>query len=159
LPRGSRLALACLIALGGGCGLPRDANGTLDRVRGGALRVGVGEHPPWVVATGSEPSGIEPELVKRLAKELGARPIYRRASESELLEALDRGQLDLVVGGLRDDSPWRGRVALTRPYYTEESTGEAHVFALASGENGWLVHLERFLAREGPAVVHAMVPR
>jgi ABC-type amino acid transport substrate-binding protein len=97
------------------------------------------------------PSGIEPELVNRLARELGARPVYRHASESELLEALDRRELDLVVGGLREDSPWRGRVALTRPYFTEKDSA-GHVFATAAGENGWLVHVERFLAREGEQV-------
>jgi ABC-type amino acid transport substrate-binding protein len=149
----ARHVLVSLCAIAGACSLPRDAEGTLGRVRGGELRVGIGEHPPWVVTAGPEPTGIEAELVKRLAKELGAHPIYRRASESELLEALDRRQLDLVVGGLREDSPWRGRVALTRPYFTDARAGTGHVFATAAGENGWLVHLERFLAREGPAVV------
>ena len=33
----------------GGCDLPRDTHGTLDRVRGDTLRVGVTEAPPFVV--------------------------------------------------------------------------------------------------------------
>jgi polar amino acid transport system substrate-binding protein len=153
----TRIVLAVLVVLSGGCDLPRDAAGTLDRVRDHELRVGVEEHPPWVVMTATGPAGIEPELVGRLAHGIGARPVYRRGSESELLEALDRRELDLVVGGLREDSPWRGRVALTRPYYVEKDASAGHVFATAAGENGWLVHVERFLAREGRLVAARIV--
>jgi ABC-type amino acid transport substrate-binding protein len=153
----ARLVFATLVVLNLGCNLPRDADGTLDRVRGHVLRVGVVEHPPWVVMTGDTPSGIEPELVNRLARELGARPMYRRGSESELLEALERRELDLVLGGLRDDSPWRTRVALTRPYFTERDSSAGRVFAAAPGENGWLVHVERFLMRNGRLVASRIV--
>ena len=153
----ARLFVAGLLVCTGGCGLPRDADGTLERVRGGELRVGAGEHAPWVITTDRAPAGIEPELVNRLARQLGAYPTYRRASESELLDALERGQLDLVVGGLLEDSPWRGRVALTRPYFRDDTSRVGHVFATPSGENGWLVYVERFLAREGPVVARSQV--
>ena len=39
--------------------LPRDPEGTLERVRHGALRVGLVENPPWVVRTAGEPQGAE----------------------------------------------------------------------------------------------------
>ena len=61
------LALAC-------GSLPRDPKGTLRRVQGGRLRVGLVEHPPWVVRTEGEPAGAEVELVRALAAELGATP-------------------------------------------------------------------------------------
>jgi ABC-type amino acid transport substrate-binding protein len=128
------------------CGVPRDADHTLDRVRGHELRVGVTDHPPWVELHGDAVSGVEPSLVSELARGLGSRATFRRGSESELLKALHRGQLDLVAAGLDDTSPWKGRVALTRPYFTESATGTKHVLAVRAGENAWLVHVEIFLA-------------
>ena len=145
-PSFSRAFRACCLALLSSCGIPRDADHTLDRVRGGELRVGVSEHPPWTVVRDQQMDGIEPRLVAELARGLGARPRWRRGAESELLDALHRRELDLVVGGLTDDSPWKGRVAFTRPHFTDTLAGRARVFALSPGENAFLVHVERFLA-------------
>jgi polar amino acid transport system substrate-binding protein len=138
-------ACSCLIALAS-CGLPRDSNHTLDHVRGGELRVGVTEHPPWVAIRQGQMDGIEPHLIEELARELGARPVWRRGAESEILEALHRRELDIVAGGLTADSPWKGQVAFTHPYFTDTATGRARVFAVSPGENAFLVHVERFLA-------------
>jgi ABC-type amino acid transport substrate-binding protein len=134
-----------------GCGVPRDADHTLDRVRGRELRVGVTERAPWVELHDDVVSGVEPSLVSELAQGLHTRTTFRRGSESELLEALQRGELDLVAAGLTDGSPWKGHVALTKPYYTDSSTGEKHVLAVRAGENAWLVHLETFLAGHRPS--------
>ncbi|MFL5604858.1 MAG: transporter substrate-binding domain-containing protein [Gemmatimonadaceae bacterium] len=129
-----------------GCGVPRDSDRTLERVRGSELRVGVTDHPPWVEVNDHLVSGVEPALVSELARRLRTRAAFHRGSESELLEALRRGDLDLVAAGLDDRSPWKGRVALTRPYLTDATTGAKHVLAVRSGENAWLVHVETFLA-------------
>lgn len=128
------------------CGMPRDADHTLERVRGRELRVGVTDHPPWVALHDTVVSGIEPSLVSDLAHGLRSRTAFRRGSESELLDALRRGELDLVAAGLDDESPWKGRVALTKPYRTDSTTGAKHVLAVRAGENAWLVHVEIFLA-------------
>jgi polar amino acid transport system substrate-binding protein len=140
------LFAGCCIAALPGCGLPRDSDHTLDRVHGGELRVGVTEHAPWVTIHDGRIEGIEPRLIEELARGLGARPVWRRGAESEILEALHRRELDIVAGGLTDDSPWRGQVAFTHPYFTDTATGRAHVFAVSLGENAFLVHVERFLA-------------
>jgi polar amino acid transport system substrate-binding protein len=102
------------------CDLPRDPNGTLARVRGGTMRVGVFERRPWTTlpANGGA-GGLEGALVAELARELGARIEWVRATESQLLEALKMRDLDIVIGGLTDDSPWAQHVAFTRPFYTD----------------------------------------
>lgn len=98
---------------------PRDPEGTLDRVRGGVLRVGVSESPPWTrVFDDGSVSGVEAVLVRRLAERLDARVRWRPGSESDLMAALEAGALDLVVGGLGSASPWQQQVALTTPYTT-----------------------------------------
>jgi ABC-type amino acid transport substrate-binding protein len=140
--RGGLLVAAAAMA----CGVPRDADHTLERVRGRELRVGVTDHPPWVELHDTLVSGVEPSLVRDLAVGLRTRAAFRRGSESQLLEALHRGELDLVAAGLNDGSPWKGHVALTKPYHTDTASGEKHVLADRAGENAWLVHVETFLA-------------
>jgi hypothetical protein len=139
-----RSPILALLALASACGLPRDTNGSLDRARGGVLRVGVADHPPWDSVTAGTVSGLEPRIIDALAATIGATPTWRRGAESELLAALERHELDIVAAGLTDDSPWNGRVAFTKPYRTDQSGG-AHVLALAAGENALLVLVERYL--------------
>jgi len=110
---------AALLSFAGGCTWPQDAGTTLDDVRGGVLRVGVSEDPPWThVADDGTPTGAEVRLAQRLAQRLGARIQWCPGSESALMPALKDRVLDLVVGGLDAAAPWTAEVSLTRPYVT-----------------------------------------
>jgi polar amino acid transport system substrate-binding protein len=114
------LALVFACACASACGsLPRDPEGTLRRVRGGRLRVGLVENPPWVVRGQGEPAGAEVELVRRMAAELGATPEWVWGGEQQHMEALERYELDLLVGGLTQETPWSKYVGLTAPYFEE----------------------------------------
>ncbi|SCL26307.1 polar amino acid transport system substrate-binding protein [Micromonospora pallida] len=102
-----------------GCRWPRDTGTTLDDVRGGVLRVGVSEAPPWTrVADDGMVTGAEARLVQRLADRLDARVEWYPGSESTLMAALKDRVLDLVVGGLDAKAPWTREASLTRPYVT-----------------------------------------
>jgi polar amino acid transport system substrate-binding protein len=146
-----RTFLATTLPLAIACGLPRDPQGTLDRVRGGTLRVGFVVDTPWVVAAGAGAGGIEGAIAADLARGLGARIAWAHASETSLLQALHEGSLDLVIAGLTKESPWAAKVSLTRPYYIDTTVvrGEPaevpHVVAVRPGENAWQVHVERML--------------
>jgi polar amino acid transport system substrate-binding protein len=109
------VALALILA---GCGIPRDPEGTLERVDGGVMRVGVTEAPPWVELSAQEPDGIEVRLVEQFAEELDARIEWVEGSEQELFGALKERDLDLVIGGLTSDTPWSAEAAVTHPYLT-----------------------------------------
>lgn len=100
------------------CQYPRDPDGTLNRIEdGGVMRVGVSESDPWVLLEGDEPSGgAEIELVRRFARDLGARIEWVQGSEEQLVEAIKEGQADLLIAGLSAKSRWKKDVALTRPY-------------------------------------------
>ena len=152
----SRLVLAA-VALVTACGLPRDPNGTLERVRGGVLRVGAVDEAPWVVRhADGRPRGVEVALVEALAERLGAELRWNHGGETRLMAALGRFELDLVIGGLDADSPYRDEVGLTRPYY--EGDDRPHVFAAPPGENAWLMTLEGFL-REQELALPALLAR
>jgi polar amino acid transport system substrate-binding protein len=113
------LVVAALLAVGAaGCGIPRDPEGTLDRVRGGTLRAGITASEPWTTLEGGRPGGVEVELVEQFAHELGAKVEWVDGSEAELIGALEVRELDLVVGGLTADTPWQSKAAITRSYAT-----------------------------------------
>ncbi|HJU69829.1 MAG TPA: transporter substrate-binding domain-containing protein [Gemmatimonadaceae bacterium] len=140
------------------CGLPRDPDRTLERVRGGVVRIGVAESRPWVIVTPTGAEGVEPVLAKAIADSLGATIEWIRKSESELLTDLSERKLDLVIGGLTHDSPWKTKIALTKPFYEDPRTKKKHVMAAPPGENAWLVFVERQLRRHQhtiPALVRS----
>lgn len=139
------LALASLVACGS---IPRDPDGTLERVRAEQLlRVGASPAEGSVAFEGDSASGREAELAVDFAEELGAEVSWTLGGEGELVAAMERGELDLLVGGLQADSPWADKVSLTRPYRESTELDETikHVLAVPLGENAMLVRLERFL--------------
>lgn len=131
---------------------PADPHGTLDRVAGGELRVGVSHSPPSTSLESTPPTGHEVDLVNEYARTLNAHVTWTPGGEEELVNQMKNGQLDLIIGGLTKDSPWDKDVGLTRPY--AESTDQfgdtqKHVMAVPNGENAFLLNLESFLATHG----------
>lgn len=108
---------ALLLLVAAACGLPRDPEGTLDRVRGGVMRVGVIEHEPWVLLRDGDPTGAEVALVEGFAGAHDAEVRWVEGPEERLFPALEHRELDLVVGGLTRGNPWTGRLEPSRPYF------------------------------------------
>ena len=149
--------------------------GTLDRVEGGTMRVGVSDNEPWVNLDGSEPTGVEPEIVRRFAERLDAEVHWVQGDSEELVEALEGGQLDVVVAGFTRTSQYKRKVALTRPYVDtelllahppgQEMPDEDHdakvaveadsqAAALLDHKTGYgLLELDSLEAHDGPALV------
>lgn len=100
------------------CGIPRDPDGTVARVKGGMMRVGVIAAAPRIASDDTEPVVWEESLIREFAAEMGARIEWIRGPEAELMDALKEHQLDLVIGGLTQSTPWGEHVALTNPYHT-----------------------------------------
>ncbi|MGH2685851.1 MAG: transporter substrate-binding domain-containing protein [Actinomycetota bacterium] len=108
--------LAALMLLPAACGIPRDPEGTLERVRGGVMRVGITANDPWTIAEG--PSGVEVALTEELAGDLDAEIDWVEGGHAELFSALEQRELDLVIGGFAADDPWGSKVTFTQPYFT-----------------------------------------
>ena len=85
------------------------------------MRVGITENPPWTVLSGAEPSGVEVEIIERLADGLEAEISWFEGSEEELFGALKLGTLDLVIGGLGAKNPYAAEASLTHPYLTTQA--------------------------------------
>jgi polar amino acid transport system substrate-binding protein len=85
------------------------------------MRVGITPAEPFVqLNDAGDPTGVEVELVQRFAETLDARVEWVTGSETDLMEALAGGQLDLVIAGLTRQSEWERVAALTRPYLTTQ---------------------------------------
>ena len=113
------LLVLSVVAQFGCASLPRDPKETLRQLQSRPIRVGLVEHPPWVVRTNDEPAGVEVDLIRNFASQLGTTPDWHWGGEQEQMEALEHYQLDVVLGGLTDETPWRKYVGITRPYFEE----------------------------------------
>ena len=101
-----------------GCGIPRDPEGPLDRVRGTTMHEGVKDNPPWVELDELDLEARRYALAERFAAGIEAEIEWIEGSEEELFAALEVHELDLVVGGITSVSPWASVAALTHPYLT-----------------------------------------
>lgn len=147
---------ALLLAVGlAGCGggYPADIDGTLERVRGHELVVGVAEDLPHLeVADDGGISGEEAEILAGYAEHLGAELVVTQGSETDIVAMLDRGEIDIAAGGFPDDTAWSSDAAVTRPYgkgVDGEGKEEKLVFLLKLGENAFLGDFERYLRDAG----------
>jgi polar amino acid transport system substrate-binding protein len=114
--------VALVLALCGCEDFPKDANRTLERIRGGEpLRVGWVRAEPWVrLSETGEPAGIEPDLIRAWAEGLSVRIEWVSGSETQLVTALQENAIDLAVAGLTADAPWGAKIGQTQPYLTTE---------------------------------------
>ncbi|GAA4907110.1 transporter substrate-binding domain-containing protein [Tessaracoccus lubricantis] len=151
-----RLVSAGLVVLVAGCSepeYPRDPEDTLVRAIDGGLTVGVSAHPPHVeVSDEGEVTGPEADIVTGWAESIGAEVEWVEGAESELMEKIKLGELDMVVGGLAATVPWTTHAALTRPYGTTTGPDGKQVklvLATRMGENALLSSVERYFIEEG----------
>lgn len=134
-----------------GCGLtvPADPYGTLDTVTGGELRVGATSEPGLVDVSTPTPTGPLPELATAFAETLDADTTWSVGSEETLVGMLETGDLDLVIGGFTDETPWVEHAGATRGYKGIDGAGDRSLVMLVPpGENAFLSDLERFLDEE-----------
>jgi polar amino acid transport system substrate-binding protein len=111
-PRASAPALAAAQAPAGG--------GRLQQiVASGSLRVGLsGDQPPFnMTARDGRVIGFEVDVVKALGEALGLEVQLVRRPFDELLPALERGELDLVMSGVTITAERNARVAFVGPYF------------------------------------------
>jgi polar amino acid transport system substrate-binding protein len=90
----------------------RDATGASS----GTLRVGVApNYPPVVYEVDGEIVGIEADLAQLVGRALGRKIVYRSYPFPELLDALDRGEIDVVMSGLSITPERSARVLFCDP--------------------------------------------
>jgi len=152
------LTALLMVVLVGCVDIPADPKGSLERIRGGVLNVGISLAPGLVAGTEREPSGPLVELVHDYAASINATPNWTLRSEEQLVVFLEEETLDLAVGGFTPDTPWMDRVGVTRPFTLEPTTPvpgtealeapHEFVMLLQPGENALISSVEEFLDEE-----------
>ena len=105
-----RLLLLLVVLAGSACT-------TQGGPRGRALRVGVAPtYPPVIFEQDGEIVGIEADLARGIGARLGRRIVFERLGEDELLDGLERGEIDIVMSGLSITPEREGRVRFVAPY-------------------------------------------
>jgi hypothetical protein len=135
------IASGMLLLTAAGCHqIPRDPEGTLDRVRAErAFRVGL-------ISSGDQRNGRarEQAFIGRVAAAADARPVLMEGAAEPLLIELEEGRLDLVIGMVSPKSPWMKDVAILRPLAETRSEPKLLLVPIArNGENRWIMVLER----------------
>jgi hypothetical protein len=144
------LLTSCLLLMACGA-LPRDPEGSYQSItRNHVMRIGV-------VAPesdfGRRPAAL---LLNRLSQVTGARPRIVTGATEPLFQALERGDLDLVLTPLDPKTPWAAQVALS-PAIAARGEGERRMqyhAAMRNGENRWIMEVEaaaRDVAEPGAA--------
>ena len=124
---------------------PRDPEGTLDRVRA---------ERSFKVGLVAPLSGRDPKvdaLLRRVEKVSGARGQVESGDGEPLLNRLEEGELDLVIGRFEAASPWKRLVSFSPPLRVEKlgKTKFNLVAVMRNGENAWIGLIEREARKVG----------
>jgi polar amino acid transport system substrate-binding protein len=142
-----RIALVGLCAAAVvGCGIPRDIAHTTAEARSrGHVRAGAVAGAATIeIAADGRPAGPEVDAIAAFAASLDLEVRWEIAAEHDLMRLLGRRQLDVVVGGVEASSPYARLLGMSAPL-AAAADGELLVAAVPSGENRWLLRLNRFL--------------
>lgn len=137
------ISLIALMLLLPACGaLPRDADGTTDRIeRSRTMRVAVLPKTP--------DAGPALTLLQGYAAQHGARLAHFTLHGEHALHELEEGRIDIVVGHFAKNSPWRADVSLSKPIAQgEPGDGRRPVLRLArrNGENALILATDRAIS-------------
>lgn len=141
------LFLMALVLLSGCDALPRDPAGTIERItRDRSFRVGFAS--PDIEATPRAAA-----LLKAVELQTHAKAQVISGAGESLLARLEKGEVDLVVGRFKADSPWQTDVAFG-PVLDASGPSSDPVelkAAMRNGENRWIMaveHASRFIGKE-----------
>lgn len=134
------LRLAFFFLLAAGCSdIPRDPDGTTGRIRTeGRFRVGLIEGSAGAASQ-------QHTFLARVQQRAGAAPEIERGAAERLLQKLEAGDLDLVLGSMSAKSPWEKQVHFL-PALSEIVAPKAYVRVVPMarhGENAWIALLDR----------------
>ena len=135
----SRLLVALLLLAASACSdFPRDPDGTLKRVWSeGSFRAGI-------IAPINPKDAKVDALLRRVSAASGAKPQLEIGDAEPLLDRLEKGEIDLVIGRFEGSTPWARLVSLSPPLRVEkQGKTEIHlVAAMQNGENAWISLVE-----------------
>ena len=88
-----------------------------DILERGTIRVGVSEFVPWTMKTATGGLvGFEIDVAKKLAGEMGVDPEFKVYSWTDIIPALNRGDIDVIIAGMAITPQRALQLNFTLPY-------------------------------------------
>lgn len=138
---GLMLALTGLVLVAGCATTPTDGGG--DDAGAAALRVGTSATAaPLAFKEGGRLAGAEVDFAKAMGDALGRPVKVRNMAFDQLIPALERGEIDIIMAGMSVTGERARRVAFTEPYLR---TGQ--IAAVAAGRAGEYVMVRAIVLR------------
>jgi ABC-type amino acid transport substrate-binding protein len=129
------LLVGAALLLSGAPADAADASPVLSRiVKEGKLRVGLSGNQPPLNFTGKsgQTMGLEPDLARVLAKSMNVELVIVKRPFGELLDALEKGDVDMVMSGMTITPERNLRAAFVGPYFVSGKSVLAKTSKLAS---------------------------
>ena len=135
--------IACQSSLTGSGGDPSSAPMRLQRILdSGELRVGLsGNQPPLNMADkNGEIIGLEVDLMKALAQSMGLTARFVVKPFADLIPAIERGEVDVVISGMTITPERNARVAFVGPYFISGKSVLTKSPTIASADSATLLN-------------------
>jgi polar amino acid transport system substrate-binding protein len=135
--------LACQSSLTGSGGDSSPAPMRLQRILdSGELRVGLsGNQPPLnMTDKNGEIIGLEVDLMKALAQSMGLTTRFVVKPFADLIPAIERGEVDVVISGMTITPERNARVAFAGPYFISGKSVLTKSPTIASADNATLLN-------------------
>jgi ABC-type amino acid transport substrate-binding protein len=105
--------LSVLLAFGGGCAAPHPS--------APPIRVGIApDYPPLAFARDGQGAGVEVDLARTLGAQLGRPVAFTSLRWEELIPALQRGDIDIIMSGMSITPGRQLVIAFSEPYVTNQ---------------------------------------
>ena len=159
--------LACQSSLMGSGGNSSSTPIRLQRILdSGELRIGLsGNQPPLnMTDKNGKLIGLEVDLMEALAQSMGLTTRYVVKPFADLIPAIERGEVDLVISGMTITPERNARVAFVGPYFISGKSVLTKSRAIASADNATLLNNadQRYAVLAGStseAFVEQMLPK
>ena len=91
---------------------------TIDDIRErGTLRIGVAEFAPWTLKNrDGKLEGFEIDVGRRVAYDMRVQPDFRLYAWDEIIDGLERGEIDIIAAGMAISPERALRVEFSNPY-------------------------------------------
>ncbi len=159
--------LACQSSLMGSGGNSSSTPIRLQRILdSGELRIGLsGNQPPLnMTDKNGEIIGLEVDLVKALAQSMGLTTRFVVKPFADLIPAIERGEVDIVISGMTITPQRNARVAFVGPYFISGKSVLTKSQAIASADSATLLNIadQRYAVLSGStseSFVEQMLPK
>lgn len=101
-----------------------------DIVERGSVKIGVSAFVPWtVVKPDGELLGFEVDVGEKIAADMGVKAEFRVYEWNKIIEALQKGEIDMIAAGMAITPQRALKVAFSNPYFSSGVTLAANIEA------------------------------